>query len=369
MANVFPKLHIFLGAGGVGKTTLSASFALSLASSGKKVGLISIDPAKRLQTALGVGVISESGTLIPLNNSKGELRAAILHIGESLVRWVDEKGMSPEKRENLFKNPYFAALSSKMASAVDTLAAIRVAEWLEQYPDTEELVIDTAPGIHAIDFIAKPEKVSSFLDSKIIDWIKWFVGGAHEKQNFVARAFKTGARKVLDGLALVGGRNFIINFGEFLIMLDEVFITALERLKYSQKWLKHSSTNIVLVTSIREDAISVAKEINRVLTQLGLPPKLAVINRTFPIHLKNEEYLKLFMNKNDFMNSNEKLFANYLASYFATQLKVHEQLSSSSLTIVEIPIAASLDGEQDLRLSDLSSLGDIIRSKTGKNTR
>lgn len=84
-----------------------------------------------------------------------------------------------------------------MATAIDTLAAIRVAEWLEQYPDTEELVIDTAPGIHAIDFIAKPEKVSLFLDSKIIDWVKWFVGSANEKQSFVARAFKSGAKKLL----------------------------------------------------------------------------------------------------------------------------------------------------------------------------
>ena len=369
MAGVFPKLHIFLGAGGVGKTTPSASFALSLASSGKKVGLISIDPAKRLQSALGVGPISESGTLIPLNNSSGELRAAILNIDESLIRWVDEKKISPEKRENLFKNPYFTALSNKMASAIDTLAAIRVAEWIEQYPETEDLVIDTAPGIHAIDFIAKPEKVSSFLDSKIIDWIKWFVGGAHEKQNFVARAFKSGARKVLDGLALVGGRNFIVNFGEFLIMLDEVFVTALERLKYSQKWLKQSSTNVVLVTSIREDAISVANEIGRVLTNLGVPPKIAIINRAFPIHLSNEENLKTFMNKTNFLNSNEKLFSNYLASYSATQTKVREQLSRSSMSIIEIPVAASLDSEQELRLSDLSALGNIIRQKVGKNSK
>ena len=367
MPPVFPKLHIFLGAGGVGKTTLSASFALSLAGSGKKVGLISIDPAKRLQSALGVGHISESGTLIPINNKNGELRAAILNIGESLTRWVDEKGMSPEKREKLFKNPYFSALSSKMASAVDTLAAIRIAEWLDQYPDTEELVIDTAPGIHAIDFIAKPEKVSSFLDSKIIDWIKWFVGGAHEKQNFVARAFKSGARKILDGLALVGGKSFIINFGEFLIMLDEVFITALKRLEYSQKWLKHKSTNIIIVTSIREDAIFVARELIRVLNNLGIFPRASIINRTFPVNLKNEEYLKIFMNKTDFINLNENLFANYLASYSDKQLKVYKQLSCSNLSIIEIPVAASLDSEQELRLPDLSSLGDIIRLKIGNN--
>jgi anion-transporting ArsA/GET3 family ATPase len=365
MAVAFPRLHVFLGAGGVGKTTLSASYALSLANSGKKVGLLSIDPAKRLQSALGVEHLTEMGTSIPLQNNKGELQAAVLHIGESLKRWVEEKGMSQEKQEKLFQNPYFSALSSKMASAIDTLAAIRVAEWVEQYPEVEDLVIDTAPGIHAIDFIAKPEKVSSFLDSKIIDWIKWFVGGAHEKPSFVAWAFKSGARKVLEGLAFVGGRSFIINFAEFLTMLDEVFITALDRLKYTQKWLKHSSTNIILVSSIREDTVAVAKEIGRILNKMGVSPSFAIINRAFPANLKEENELKMFMEKDSFINSNEKLFANYLSSYNVTQQKVLQQLSGFSVSVIEIPVTASLDVEQELRLSDLSTLGDIIRQKTG----
>lgn len=365
MSDAFPRLHVFLGAGGVGKTTLSASFALSLANSGKKVGLLSIDPAKRLQSALGVENLTEMGTKIPLYNGKGELRAAVLHIDESLTRWVEEKGMSQEKQEKLFQNPYFSALSSKMASAVDTLAAIRVAEWVEQYPDIEDLVIDTAPGIHAIDFIVKPEKVSSFLDSKIIDWIKWFVGGANEKPSFVAWAFKSGARKVLDGLALVGGRSFIVNFGEFLTMLDEVFLTALKRLKYTQKWLKHSSTNIILISSIREDAVAVAKEIGRILNNMGVSPSFAIINRAFPIHLKEEQAVEKFMEQDNFINSNEKLFVNYLSSYNATQQKVHQQLAEFSISVFEIPVSASLDVEQELRLSDLSTLGDIIRQKAG----
>lgn len=365
MAVVFPRLHVFLGAGGVGKTTLSASFALSLANSGKKVGLLSIDPAKRLQTALGVGPLKETGTNIPLSNGAGELRAAILHIDESLTRWVSEKGMSFEKQEKLFQNPYFRALASKMASAVDTLAAIRVAEWVEQYPDTEDLVIDTAPGIHAIDFIAKPEKVSLFLDSKIIDWIKWFVGGSHEKQSFVAWAFKSSARKVLDGLALVGGRSFIINFAEFLTMLDEVFITALDRLKYAQKWLKHSSTNIILVSSIREDAVAIAKEMGRILSNMSINSRLAIINRAFPVNLKEEKALLDFLEKDEFVNFNEKLFANYLSGYNMVQKRISNELSGFVDFVVEIPVSANLDMGQELRLQDLSALGNVIRKQAG----
>lgn len=366
MGKAFPRLHVFLGAGGVGKTTLSASFALSLAHSGKNVGLISIDPAKRLQSALGVTNISEAGTLIPLKNTSGHLRASVLHIGESLMRWVDEKGMSREKKDQLLKNPYYTALASKLATAIDTLAAIRVAEWLEQYPETEELVIDTAPGIHAIDFIAKPEKVSLFLDSKIIEWIKWFVGSANEKQSFVARAFKSGAKKVIDGLALVGGRNFIVNFGEFLILLDEVFITALDRIKFAQKWLNNSNTQIFVVTSVRDDAIFVSKEIQRILVKIGIHPSFAIINKTFPEFLEKNLNLQSFLNKNEYTDPKEALFANYLKSYLTTQEKVAKELSYAKISIIEIPISSGLDGTQELRFSDLTSIGDHIQEKTGK---
>ncbi|WP_161597703.1 ArsA family ATPase [Fluviispira multicolorata] len=364
MVSSFPKLHVFLGAGGVGKTTLSASFALSLANSGKKVGLLSIDPAKRLQSALGVNNLSERGVLIPLaNKGVGELRAAVLQIGESLSRWVEEKGLPTDKQEKLFENPYFSALAEKMASASDTLAAIRIAEWVEQYPDVEELVIDTAPGIHAIDFISKPEKIMAFLDGKLVEWLKWFVGGAQEKQSFFARALKTGARKVLDGLALVGGRSFLINFGEFLTMLDDVFLTAIVRLKYSQKWLQHSSTQIILVCSIRDDAVFVTKELGRILKSMGINPSLALINRAFPAHLKDEIAFQDFISKNEFLIESEKLLSNYLSSYIMTQQNIYNQLINYADLVIEIPISAGLDTEQELRLSDLSSLGDIIRTE------
>ncbi|BBH53689.1 ArsA family ATPase [Fluviispira sanaruensis] len=364
MRSSFPKLHVFLGAGGVGKTTLSASFALSLASSGKKVGLLSIDPAKRLQSALGVSNLSERGVLIPLgNNSKGELRAAVLQIGESLSRWVEEKGMPADKQAKLFENPYFSALAEKMASATDTLAAIRIAEWVEQYPDVEELVIDTAPGIHAIDFISKPEKIMAFLDGKLVEWLKWFVGGAQEKQSFFARALKTGARKIIEGLALVGGRNFLINFGEFLTMLDDVFITAIKRLKYSQKWLQDENTQFILVSSIREDAVFVTKELGRILKYMGMNPKLAIINRAFPLHLKNEISFNDFIKNENSLIDSEKLLSNYLANYIMTQQKIFHELINYAEIVIEVPISASLDRENELRLSDLTSLGDVIRKE------
>ena len=166
-----PRLTVFLGAGGVGKTTLSAGYAVALAEQGLKVGLMSIDPAKRLKSALGVNELPELGCVIEVGNSQnshddkkngGQLIAALLLVGDSLKRWVKAEGLSQTAEQRLFLNPLFRAISEKLATATDTFAAVRMAEWVELHPELDELIIDTAPGIHAIDFLSKPENSSHF---------------------------------------------------------------------------------------------------------------------------------------------------------------------------------------------------------------
>ncbi|MBW2403782.1 MAG: AAA family ATPase, partial [Deltaproteobacteria bacterium] len=49
-----PEVIVCVGGGGVGKTTASAAIALSLANSGRRVLIVSIDPARRLADAMGV---------------------------------------------------------------------------------------------------------------------------------------------------------------------------------------------------------------------------------------------------------------------------------------------------------------------------
>ena len=48
------------GAGGVGKTTISAATAMALAREGARTAVVTIDPARRLATALGVGELSDA---------------------------------------------------------------------------------------------------------------------------------------------------------------------------------------------------------------------------------------------------------------------------------------------------------------------
>ncbi len=48
------RVCICAGSGGVGKTTSSAAIAAGMAARGKKVAVLTIDPAKRLADSLGL---------------------------------------------------------------------------------------------------------------------------------------------------------------------------------------------------------------------------------------------------------------------------------------------------------------------------
>jgi anion-transporting ArsA/GET3 family ATPase len=360
-----PRLHLFLGAGGVGKTTLSAGFALALAQQGRHVGLMSIDPAKRLQGALGLSELPETGALIEIPNCSGSLRASVLHIGESLKRWVGEAGLSQSAQEQLFANQLFRALAERLATATDTFAAVRMAEWPEREAGLTDLVVDTAPGIHAIDFLSKPEKLSAFLDGKLIEWLKWFAQENQQSTGLIQRVVKGGARKILEGLSELGGQRFMLHFAEFLILLDEVFARMMTRLDFAGRWLRSAETHCYIVTSVRYDAVQVATELSRTLRSLKMRSGQVIINRAFPEELRLDAGFTETLGQ--LRQQDASFFANYLENFMIVQRRVQEQLGKTAESVLTLPVAEHLDAHSALRLDDLAFLGRKITEHAGES--
>lgn len=361
-----PRLHIFLGAGGVGKTTLSAGFALALAQQGRHVGLMSIDPAKRLQGALGLSELPETGAQLDIPNCPGSLRASVLHIGDSLKRWVQEAGLSEQAQERLYKNTLFRALAERLATATDTFAAVRMAEWPEKEEGLTDLVVDTAPGIHAIDFLSKPEKLAAFLDGKLIEWLKWFAAENNTPVGLIQRVVKSGAKRVLEGLSELGGQHFMLHFAEFLILLDDVFARMMSRLEFAGTWLRSSETHCYVVTSVRYDAVQVAAELSKTLKSLKMKPSEIIINRAFPEDLANDQNFTEILARMR-QQQDASFFANYLDNFIIIQRRVQEQLGRAAASVLTLPVAEHLDAQQELRQADLMALGQRIFELSGES--
>ena len=82
------------GSGGVGKTTMAASIGLAAATLGRKVVVITVDPARRLGDALGLdsGLGADPAQVVLPDDVSGELWAMMLDPATELERYSYDGG-------------------------------------------------------------------------------------------------------------------------------------------------------------------------------------------------------------------------------------------------------------------------------------
>ena len=344
-----PRLTILLGAGGVGKTTLSAALGVALARAGEHAGLLSVDPACRLRSALGLAELPEAGVAVPLHGRPGSLDAAMLDPSASLRRWVAADCPDDDARARVLVSPYFVALADHLAGLGDAIGCARAAEWAERDPALTELVLDTAPGMPALELLSRPDKLMEFFDGRMIRWITRLA--KLSKLGLVGR----GAHRVLHGIAEVSGMTVLREFGELLTAVDRAVATMIVRLERVRRWLKEPTTSLVIVCSVNDDAAEAARALDLALRDLGFAPSLVVLNRTLPAALADVARLRADA------PAEARAFARYVTSYLRIQDRVRAQLTVELTRVIDLPDAVALDGAG--RLDGLAALGEPLRAQ------
>ncbi len=273
-----PRLHVLLGGGGVGKTTLAAGYALALAARGHRVGLLGIDPSRQLQRTLGLP-LADLDAPVP---DAGALRAAIVQPHQAIARWVAEAAAGDQAA--IARNPFFAALGDRLATATDLLAAARIDEWRERDPALTDLVVDTAPGVAAIDFLRAPRQLAALLEGRMIRWLR----AAGRASDGRLHGLRFGARRMLDGLASVAGAPMVLDLAAFFALVRAPLERMLGRVERTRRWMASGDAALLLVTSPRDTGAAAAAAIAAALRAEGLTPRATVVNRTLPAALAAE---------------------------------------------------------------------------------
>src|SRR5579872_2988112 len=111
------RVLVCVGAGGVGKTTSSAALALGLALRGRKVAVVTIDPARRLASALGLRELSGDPHRIdiaqlssPARAGRGELWAMVLDTKRTFDDVVARLSADERSRREILANPIYREL-------------------------------------------------------------------------------------------------------------------------------------------------------------------------------------------------------------------------------------------------------------------
>ncbi len=252
--------EIFCGTGGVGKTTLATSRALFLAASGKRVLLITIDPARRLKDLLGLK-----------EDAVGEVRqveidgvrlSALLMSPEKTIERMAASGNTPD----LASNRIVQILSKPYGGMNEILSLVEVQMQFES-GNYDTIVLDTPPGAHFLDFLEGIGKIRSFFDKSFVE-IFAHIGeksGKAGKRLFglgiINKFVSAGVKKLLSYLQNVTGAKFIEDFVEAVQIIYQSKDSFLKGISLQEKLGEKSLCNWFLVTSVEQGRAQEAVEL------------------------------------------------------------------------------------------------------------
>ena len=343
-------LHVMLGEGGVGKTTLAAGYALALANAGRRVALLSIDPARRLQDALGLA-LDECPVRVLAVPPPGELHAALLLPEQILRRWATEGIADPVERARLLDNRLFRVLADRLATTADVIAAVRMVEWIEQDLTLTDFVVDTAPGRNGIEFLRRPRALAALLQGRLLHWLLRLGGRSPAGSG----ASHGPAARVLRGLASIAGFELLLELGQLVSAMEMPSRLVFERLERVLVWLHQPSTEILLVAAVREDATAGVRMLREALAEADLAPAAVVINRTLPSGV-DEEIAGI---ADAAWPPDMRDCARYTCAYARIQARVERGVSTLAPHVIRVAASPELDGSR--KLERLAELGRAIR--------
>lgn len=160
------RIQVFVGTGGVGKTSVAAAAALRAAIGGEKCLVLTIDPARRLRTALGItGNAFQEQLPLQAFGAKGELWAGQLEVAQSLNRAVQQNAQ-PRQAASVLAHPIYHVLLESLAGMQELMAVERMDQALDD--GFEALFVDTAPTRHALEFVDKPEAFAQLVSFPMV---------------------------------------------------------------------------------------------------------------------------------------------------------------------------------------------------------
>jgi anion-transporting ArsA/GET3 family ATPase len=279
------RVLVCVGAGGVGKTTTSAALALGLAQRGGKVAVVTIDPARRLASALGLAelpsepqriepaLFAEQGVAI-----EGELWAMMLDAKRTFDDLIAHLTPDEREREEILANPVYGELSTAIAGSHELSAIAKLYELHEEH-DFDTIVLDTPPSRNALDFLDAPGRMLGFLEGRAL---QVFLGPS----GLTARLFGRGTALVFAIFARVTGVDMLGELSRFFRSLTGVIDGFGERTRQVQTLLHAPHTSFLIVTSPEAEPAREAQFLLQRLAQEGMPVGELIVNRVHTLGLR-----------------------------------------------------------------------------------
>jgi anion-transporting ArsA/GET3 family ATPase len=270
------QILVCTGSGGVGKTTTAAALALRAAERGRRTVVLTIDPAKRLAQSMGLTELDNTPRSVAgIDPAKGgSLDAMMLDMKRTFDEIV-ETHAEPGKAEAIFANPFYQALSTSFAGTQEYMAMEKLGQ-LKATGDYDLVVVDTPPTRSALDFLDAPERMTTFLDGRMI---RILLAPAKAGGKVYLRAVSAGFNVFTGVLAKIIGAGVLQDVSQFVGSLETMFGGFRERAQGTYDLLKAPGTAFVVVAAPERDALREAAYFVERLAEESMPLAGLVVNR------------------------------------------------------------------------------------------
>ncbi|MFD8301465.1 ArsA family ATPase [Streptomyces sp. NPDC059690] len=268
------RIVVCCGSGGVGKTTTAAALGLRAAERGRKVVVLTIDPARRLAQSMGIDSLDNTPRRVKGVEGDGELHAMMLDMKRTFDEIV-EAHADAERATAILSNPFYQSLSAGFAGTQEYMAMEKLGQ-LRARDEWDLIVVDTPPSRSALDFLDAPKRLGSFLDGKLIRVLlaPAKVGGrAGMKFLNVGMSMMTGA------LGKVLGGQLLKDVQTFVAAMDSMFGGFRTRADATYKLLQAPGTAFLVVAAPERDALREAAYFVERLAAEDMPLAGLVLNR------------------------------------------------------------------------------------------
>lgn len=288
------EVVIVCGPGGVGKTTVAAAAGILAAQHlGGRILVMTVDPARRLATALGLdsldsGEVQISPEALTVGGTKprGELWVAQLDTKQSWDDLVTRHAPDVATRDAILENSLYENVTGKFVESHQYIAMERLHE-LHSSGRYDLIIVDTPPSRNAVDFLDAPQKMADFFGSRLLRWLT--VPYRSRLFNAASRPFYSVADRIL-------GRQFLREIADFFLLFQTMYDGFVERAAEVERTLHDRRTSFVVVSTLEPASVGECEFFIDALERRDLNLGAVVLNRVLPNYFNSKSAVAAALN-------------------------------------------------------------------------
>lgn len=356
------EMVLVCGSGGTGKTTVAAALGAQAArTAGGRVLVLTVDPARRLAVALGLGDLGVGNTPVQVPGEafreagaecRGELWVAMLDTKAGWDDLIRRQAPSAALRDRVLANPLYLNITGRFVNSHDYIAMEQLHD-LHASGRWDLVVIDTPPSRNALDLLDAPGRMREFFGSRLLKWLT---------VPYRSRLFTAASKPFYQVADRVLGSRFLQDIAEFFVLFQSMEDGFVRRATQVERLLHDDRTAFVVVSTLEPAPAREARFLADELRRRGMPLGALVLNRTLPAAVRQPAVTKAAKALGAL---DAATLAEVAATVGAPRRSVEAVLGEVAERFGDLAVAAGREAERRAELEAVSPLTAVVPTLAG----